>query len=234
MATLVHPELGRIFLPNPSISLPDGVTKPKFAGVVIATQRRPLWSIKGAIPALPSIERPWPSARQVVDSLLEPFRGLVDPNLFNTQVLWASVTHNERVNDGGGHNASRIFGTVGSANGVGNVVAVATTGFTAKTATDSSIGVDAGGQTTNEFTTIGLSRAVGTVQNYVAASTLNGTYATDIVKTFTASGGGTAHGSALFDSTTVAGSIMLCEDIFSSDAVLVSADTLAITWTWNG
>lgn len=234
MSTIVHPDLGRIFLAMPALSVPGQPTRPRFGGSVIVAQRRPRWSLRGELPALPHIEKPWPSADLRVKALLAPFRDQVDPKLFDTELIWASVTHNERVNDGGGHNANRLFGTVGASNGVGNVVAVATTGFTAKTATDSSIGVDAASLTTNEFTTIGLSRAVGTPGNYVAATTLNGTYATDIVKTFTASGSGTAHGSALFDSATVSGSILVCEDIFGSDAIMVSADTLAVTWTWNG
>lgn len=233
MANIVHPDLGRIFIPKPSLSIPGSPTRPKFAGVVIASQRRPKWSLRGLL-ALPEIEKPYPSADRVVRELLRERLPDIDPALLQTEVIWTSVTHNERVNDGGGHNANRLFGTVGASNGVGNVVAVATTGFTAKTATDSSIGVNAADLTTNEFTTIGFSRAVGTVQNYVAATTLNGTYAADIYKLFTASGGGTAHGSALFDSTTVAGSIMLCEDIFSSDAIVISGDTVAVTWTWNG
>lgn len=228
-----HSDLGRLFIPDPSLSLPGTPTRPKFSGTVIATQRRPKWSLQGLL-ALPEVMAPYPSGRDVVERLLSQHRETLDPKLFETELIWVSMTHNERVNDGGGHNVNRIFGTVGASNGVGNVIAVATTGFTAKTATDSSIGVNAGDLTTNEFTTIGLSRAVGTVQNYVAAIALNGTYAVDVVKTFTASGGGTAHGSALFDSATVVGSIMLCEDIFSSDAILVSADTLTVTWTWNG
>lgn len=233
MATITHPDLGRLVLPNPSISFPGTPSRPKFAGVVVAVQRRPQWSIRGDF-ALPHIDRPWPSSEQVVKDLLAPFRDKVDPKLFWTEVVWASVTPNERVNAGGGHNVNRIFGTVGASNAVGTNIALATTGFTAKTATDQSIGSASSGATTNEFTTIGLSRALGTVQNYVAASALNGTYAVDVVKTFTASGGGTVHGAALFDQLTVAGSIMLCEDIFGSDAVMVSSDTLAVTWTWNG
>lgn len=231
--TGVHPDLGRLYIPKPSISLPGGVTHPRFAGVVFATQRRPQWSLRELF-KLPEIEHPFPNGTEAVKRLLDSYRDHFDPKLFQTELIWTSVTHNERVNDGGGHNANRIFGTVGSSNGVGSVVAVATTGFTTKTATDSSIGADAASGTTNEFTTIGLSRATGTVQNYVAATALNGTYAADIVKLFTASGSGTAHGSALFDSTTVSGSIMLCEDIFGSDSVMVSGDTLTITWTWNG
>lgn len=234
MPTLQHPDLGRLFLPAPSLSLPGRPTRPRFAGVVVATQRRPLWSLRGDLPRLPNIERPYPDGDRVVRDLLAPYQGLIDPKLWRTEVVWSSVTPNERVNAGGGHNVARIFGTVGSANAVGVNIAVATTGFTTKTATDQSIGVITSGVTTNEFTTIGFSRALGTVQNYIAATTLSGTYAVDIVKTFTASGGGTAHGAAIFDQLTVAASIMLCEDTFSSDAVVVSADTLAITWTWNG
>lgn len=233
MGTLTLPNAGRIVLPNPSISIPGRPTMPRFAGVVVAEHRKPKWSLQGLL-ALPEIRNPFPSSRAVVEEQLRPYRKELDPRLFDMELVMVSITPNERVNDGGGHNVNRIFGTVGASNGVGNIVAVATTGFTTKTATDSSIGVNAADLTTNEFTTVGLSRAAGTVQNYVAATTLNGTYAVDVVKTFTASGSGTAHGAALFDSATVVGSILLCEDIFGADAVMVSGDTLTVTWTWNG
>lgn len=233
MGALIVPGVGRVVLPNPSLSVPGMPTRPRFAGVVTMRQHRPKWSSRGIL-SLPEVRNPFPSSQAVVEKMLRPYRQELDPKLFDMELVEYSVTPNERVNDGGGHNANRIFGTVGASNGVGNVVAVATTGFTTKTATDSSIGVNAADLTTNEFTTIGLSRAVGTVQNFVAETTLNGTYSADVVKLFTASGSGTAHGSGLYDSATVVGSIMLAEDIFGADAILVTADTLTVTWTWNG
>lgn len=231
--TLVRPEYSKLFLPTPSLSLPGTPTRPRFAGVVKAEIFRPVWSVDKLL-ELPHIETPYPSAEKAVSDLLAPYRDLMDPKAWRVMKVWESITHNERVNAGGGHNANRIFGTVGASNGVGANIGIGTTGQGASAATHQSIGSASSGVTTNEFTTIGLSRALGTVQNYVAATTLNGTYAADIYKLFTASGGGTAHGAALFDSLTVVGSIMLCEDLFSSDAVLVSGDTLAVTWTWNG
>jgi len=225
-------DVGRVFIPSRAISLPGTATRLRERGIVVASQRRPLWSITGAL-RLPDVQHPAPNGYLAVKRLLAPYLALLDPALFRSDVIWASITHNERVDDGAAHNVHRMFGTVGGSNGVGSVIAVANTSFTAKTKTDSSIGEDAADSTTNEFTTIGLSRAVGTVQNYSAPASLNGTFSVDVYKSFSASGGGTAHGAALFDSTTVAGSKLIVEDIFGSDAVVVNGDTLNITWTWT-
>lgn len=153
-----------------------------------------------------------------------------DPGFLET--IWGSVSHNERVSKGGDIQVNRVFGTVGtSSNGVPSAVAVASTGPTA-TNTHLSIGSVSANVTTNEFTTGGLARAVGTVQNYVVMASLGATFSVDIVKTFTASAGNTATGSALFDNgTTVSPSNIYVEAPFGSSAVLVSGDTLAITWT---
>jgi hypothetical protein len=90
--------------------------------------------------------------------------------------------------------------------------------------------VDAGGATTNEFTTLGLVRIAGTVGTYTAPSSLGGTFSQVISKLFTATGGATAKGSGLFDSTTASGSNLYVEDNHT-DAVLVTNDTLTESWT---
>lgn len=238
MSTVLDKDLGRVWFSEPKLVLPWGPARPKYYGIVKAVVKRPNWSIDAGSGLAHlnklQIEHPWPSSKQVIDNLLAPFKGLVDPRLFNTQVVWASVTPNERVDKGGDIQVNRVFGTVGTAPaGVIVSMAVAKTTYTTTTHTDLSIGSGSANVSTNEFTTIGLSRATATVQNYVAASSLNGTYAVDLFKSFTASGGGTAHGAAIFDSNTVSGSFLYCEDMFSSDAVVVSGDTLQVTWTVN-
>ncbi len=144
------------------------------------------------------------------------------------ELIWASVTHNERVDAGAAIQANRVFGTPGTvANGVFTALAVANTGFTVKTKTDLGIGQATGGATvTNEFTTLGLARAAGTVSTYTLPGTLGGTFSQLITKQFTATGAATAHGAALFDSLTPTGSSIYVEDIFASDGVLATNDIL--------
>jgi len=154
-------------------------------------------------------------------------------------LVWHDVSWNERVDAGAQYQAQQCFAGGGSpaapsATVYFNVIAVATTGFTAKAKGDQSIGSASSGVTTNEFTTLGLSRATATSPvggDYTAPSSLGAVFSQVVKKTFTASGGATAHGAAVFNSTTVAGSILYVEDTFGSDAVMVNGDTLAITWT---
>jgi hypothetical protein len=152
--------------------------------------------------------------------------------------LWASITHNERVDVGAQQQAVQVFGGGGSpaspsATLYPKVMAIAN-GTLTKNKADLSLGSTSANVTTNEFTTIGLSRvAVATIVggNYTAPSSLGGTFSQVVTKTFTASGGGTAYGAGLFDSTTVSGSILYVEDNFASTAVLVSGDTITVTVT---
>lgn len=151
--------------------------------------------------------------------------------LTGMDLLWSSITHNERVDAGAAIQANRVFGTAGTtANGVLTVVAVAN-GTLTKAKTDLSLGSASANVTTNEFTTIGLSRAAGTVSTYTAPASLGGTFSQLITKVFTASGSGTAYGAGLFDQVTVSGSNLYVEDNFASTAVLVSSDTLTVSIT---
>lgn len=207
----ISPDLGRIFIPEALkrlISLPCRPVMKAVRGeigICEAVHKRPFWRNGGLVFEIG---------------------------------MW-SITHNERVDAGGQEQAVQCFGGGGtpaspSATVYPKVIAVATTGFTTKTKTDQSIGSASSGVTTNEFTTIGLSRAAVTSPvggDYTAPSSLGGTFAQVLKKTFTFSGSGTAHGAAVFDSTTVAGSILSYEDIFGSDAIGVTNDTLAVTWT---
>lgn len=147
-------------------------------------------------------------------------------------LIWSSITHNERVDKGAEIQSNRVFGYSGgsTANGVFTAVAVASAALT-KTKTDLSLGSASANVTTNEFTTIGLSRAAGTVGSYTAPSSLGAVFSQVVSKQFTASGSGTAHGAGLFDSTTVSGSFLYVEDNFASTAVVVTSDTLTVTWT---
>ena len=223
-----YADVGGVWLPERSKSFAGRAVMPQRSGIVVASVRRPLWSVTGTL-KLPEILNP-KNAAEEIKALLAKVAKELDPRMFTQEVVWASITHNERVDDGAGIQFNRTLGTVGASNGVANVVAVANSNLT-KTKTDSSLEADAQSGTTSEFTTIGLSRAVGTVQNYSAPASLNGTASADVVKSFSVSGTGTAEGSGLFDSTTVSGSYLYVEDNFGSSASVVSGDTLQITWT---
>lgn len=148
--------------------------------------------------------------------------------LVRFDLMWASISHNERVDDGAAAQDALLFGA-GTTRFT--IVAVANATLAGKAQTDSSLGANAASGTTNEFTTIGLSRAAGSLGAYTAPASLGATFSRVVTKTFTASGSGTAYGAGLFDSATVSGSILYVEDNFSSTAVLVSGDTLQVNAT---
>jgi hypothetical protein len=95
---------------------------------------------------------------------------------------------------------------------------------------DESLGSVTPDVTTNEFTTIGLSRAAGTLGAYTAPASLGAVFSRVISKLFTFTGSGTAKGSGLHSSTTVVGSFLYVEDNHT-DAVGVTNDTLTEQWT---
>ncbi len=142
-------------------------------------------------------------------------------------MIWHSVTHNERVNQGALRQDVAVFQSTAMAF---TTIALASATLT-KTATDLSLGSATAAVTTNEFTTLGLARAVGTLGTYTAPTALGGQFSQPLSKTFTATGNATVYGSGLFDSVTVASSSQYCEDNFSSTAVMVNADSLTATWT---
>jgi hypothetical protein len=236
MSTKVYDGVGKVWLPEPSLSVPGRPASRKREGIVVATVRRPLFvirdTLKDVLAKMPDVLHPVPGHEH---DWIRDLYGKIDPALFARQLVWASIGHNERVNIGAAIQFYQILGLGGTtANGVFTAVAVSKNLFT-KTATDLGIGQITGGATiTNEWSTIGLTRAGGTAQNYVAASALDGTASGDVVKTFSVTGTGTATGSALFDSTTPTGSHLFVEqrfDVTQSDAVVISGDSLSITWT---
>jgi len=213
------PDLGRIFTPPALlrlISLPNRPVRRAFGevGIFVAKQQR----------------------AKIIDTVER--NGVLIPIIGGYETIWASVTHNERVNKGADQQALQVFGAGArpaspSATVYFNVIAVANATLT-KDKADLSLGSTSANVTTNEFTASGLSRATATTPvggDYTAPSTLGGTFSQIVKKTFTASGSVTAYGAGIFDSTTVSGSNLYVEDNFSSTAVLVSSDTLAVTVT---
>ena len=151
----------------------------------------------------------------------------LDGVLLGFETIWASITHNERVDRGALIQDVQCFGTPTT---VFTAVAVASAALTVA-AGDESLGTATPDVTTNEFTTIGLTRAAGGLGSYVAPASLGATFDRTITKTFTATGGGTAQGAGLFDDLTPTGSFLYVEDNFGSTAVLVNNDTLQVDVT---
>ncbi len=85
---------------------------------------------------------------------------------------------------------------------------------------------------TGETSVAGLGRALGTVQNYVAPSTLDGAASYDVYKQFTLTGANTTVVStALFDAASVGN--MFAEVNFASSAVMATNDLIQVTWPCN-
>ena len=207
----IDPDLGRVFVPkafNTGISYPNRAVRRATngeVGIFVAKQKRPIFNEYG---------------------------------LLRYETVWSSVTHNERVDAGANYQAKQVFAggsspAAPSATVYFNVIAVAN-GTLTKAKGDQSLGSTSANATTNEYTTIGLSRATANSPvggDYTAPSSLGATFSQVVAKTFTASGSGTAYGAGIFNSTTVSGSILYVEDNFSSTAVLISGDTLTVTVT---
>jgi hypothetical protein len=218
-ALLQDPDLGRVYVPKglrDLVSYPGRPCRPRYGpgevGVVIGTHHRPEYD--------------------------EDRHG----NLFirRMRLLWASITHNERVDAGASQQARQVFGGgsspgAPSATAYPKAIAVASATLT-KSKGDLSLGSTTAGSTANEFTTIGLSRALADTPvagDYTVPDSLGGQFQQVLRRQFTATGTGTAYGAGLFDSTTPSGSTLYLEDNFSTSASLVANDTLTVTITIN-
>lgn len=208
------PDLGWIRAPREwlrSFSLPG---RPTFynpqTGVVVAKQHRPVYAPSGRIVRM--------------------------------ELVWHSISHNGRNQYGAGAESNRVRGT-GTGTGVqvpaGPFIVHAISNLSTQSATqaytDRSIASASQSVTTNEFTGNGLARVSGTATfaNFTGPGSFSAAYQQVLSSgALTVSGGPvTAYGGALFDSATVAGSIMDCEDAYSSSAVLQTGDTLTQNWT---
>jgi len=112
----------------------------------------------------------------------------------------------------------------GSAWGGANYVACGWTPSTAMTKDSTTLD--------NEFGAVmGLQRAVGATQNYVAPSTNDGAASYEVYKSFSVTGTTTVYSSALF--TAASGGTMFVYADFGTAASVASGDTLNVTWTVN-
>lgn len=233
-------DLGNVPVPRPLLvarSLAGRPTRPLLGlaevGIVVAKHHRPVWQGGHMHDG-----RCWPLGCEVLRAQAAGRRVPIE----RMALLDYTISHNGRNQYGAGAQFNRTWNTATGANvqapaGVFNVIGVsnnvnqgANQVYTDKSLTSASLGVS-----TNEFTTVGLSRVAGTstYANYTAPTSFSAQATQVVTNTFTVSGaGGSAYGSGLFDSTTVAGSVMIVEDSFTL-ASLIAADTLTVNWTIN-
>jgi len=236
-----QPNLGRLWLPETTVSYAGaGKCKREYDGVVVASQLRPRWSIDG-LARLPERTYPPEDGKAQLKGLV----GLIDPLKFACETIWASVTHNARVDMGCSIQHRICFGVVGqTTNGFFDDMALGgaggtepngyTTGITiAKT--DLSLGIITADVSTNEHTAaggIGLARTQATHQTYGGPPPgLNDPDTSDLYKSFSVLGTGKVYSTGLFDSPTVIGSHLYVEDNFGTMASVINGDTLQVTWT---
>lgn len=234
-------KLGWIDFPETTVSYPNGgKCAAIYTGAITTTIERMPIEEKGIV-HVPDFKEQWE-----LDEFLRPYRENYDPALFEKKLEWATVGHNQRTDEGWKMQVFRCFGTIGetAAATVFNVIALgATNAATVITGgpavtpakTDLSLGIITASVTTHEFvvgTGPGLQRAAATVQNLGSVpSALDSTSTHDIYKSFnTITCTADVYNSAIFDSTTVAGSHLYCEGVFAVASV-ISGDTLNVTWT---
>lgn len=236
---LHDPDLGKIVIPQRSYSFDGAPTKQRDVVHVWKTKLwRPKWAIEGLGAQLGIVDliQPPPNYEEYIRNLVTPFilKGDLPPDILDKELVWHDISWNERVDKGSDINITRLFGAASGAStaaGVLTALAIASASLTPAHA-DLSLGSGSANVTTNEFTTIGLSRAAATVQNYVPTTTLDATVSVDLFKSFSVSGTGTAYGGGVFDSTTVSGSFLFVEKNFAtSSASVINGDTLQVTAT---
>jgi hypothetical protein len=202
-----HPQLGNIYLPKPlrgQQSYGPGPLRNRFAA--------------GEVGVVVVCQR-----RPIFDE---------SGRLLRYEMVMWDVSHNERVDRGALRQDLQMgWGGTPSTTHIFTTIAVANAALTVAKGNES-LGTNSADVTTNEFTTIGLSRALGTPSGYVAPSALGTQFTRVLSKQFTASGSGTAKGSGVFSNTTVVGSFLYCQDNHT-DAVLVSSDLLTEQWTFS-
>lgn len=152
-----------------------------------------------------------------------------DPNcLIDFELMVAGISHNERLAQGAVAQDALLF-AAGTTRFL--VVAIANAALT-KGDANLSLGSNSANVTTNEFTTLGLTRVLGAIGSYTAPASIGLVFTRRVTKVLTATGGATAKGSGLYDSVTVSGSTLFVEDNHT-DAVLVTNDTLTENWDYS-
>lgn len=162
-----------------------------------------------------------------VMAVIGRFKGYDENGQAKYEYEYLTPVYNARVDAGAAVQASVMSGST-----LGGVTSPAAPKYIALSTSSLT---PAKGDTTlsGETSASGLARAVGTIQNYVAPSSLDGAASYDVYKLFTNTSAGsvTVQSSALFDASSTGN--MFAEANLSTSATLAVNDTLAITWTVN-
>lgn len=144
----------------------------------------------------------------------------------NGKVIKRGFTYNDRVDAGAALSSSLLAGEA-----LGGITSPAAPKYIAlSTSTLTPAKTDT--TLTGETSVSGLARAVGTIQNYTAPTTLDGACSYEVYKAFTNAGATTTiKSAALFDAAT--GGNMFVEANLSSDATLESGDLIRVNWEVN-
>lgn len=215
------PELGKVYLPEVSVSYPGGgKCMPEYTGCVAVVQKRLVGVSKGAFTV--------PDHDDYAEAIA-PLVGEFAPELFKTETVMASVSHNQRTTSGSAIQAHRQFGLTGTtSNGVFTIVALAST-LTAA-ANHVSINTTAANNTASEVTVSGLTRSAAGAVATTQATALDGTFTGTLIHTWTSGGNATANGGAILDSTSYANFNLYAEATFAT-ATMISSDQIQLTWT---
>lgn len=241
--TIQHADL--IKIPQATVSFPSGgACRPRHTGIIVATLARTKLSQRGMLYDVKDITHPtdYDKAHQL-DHLVGEFA----PELWKRDLIWASVSHNERVDKGA---AGQLFRTLSSglttspafavpAGSIGfRIIALANTN-PAAAASHLSLYTTTVSNQANEYSTNGLGGSprqltglsIGTYTNAGAAA--NETASAQESIAFTCSAGTqTVFGAGIFDSETVAASNLYAEGTFAEGPTSVTTnDVLTVTWT---
>lgn len=241
--TVTHQDL--IKIPTATVSYPGaGSVKLQHAGVLVATVHRMKLAQRDMLYDVQDIAHPTDEMkRHQLDHLVGEF----DPALWKRDLVWASVSHNERVDKGAAGQLYRTLSTglttspafVPATSTIGFRIIALTTTNPAAAASHLSLYTTTASNQSLEYSTNGLGGSprqltglsVGTYANAAAAA--NETASAQISIAFTASGGTqTVYGAGIFDSETVTGSNLYAEGTFAEGPTsITTSDVLTVTWT---
>ena len=243
--TVTHEDILKTAIPTATVNFPGGgACRPRHTGVIISTLTRTRLAQRGLLYGVKEIENPtdYEKAHQL-DHLIGEFA----PELWKRDLIWASVSHNERVDKGAAGQLYRTLSTglttsptfTPATSTIGfRIIALSTTN-PAAAASHLSLYTTTASNQSLEYSTNGLGGSprqltglsIGTYTNAGAAA--NETASAQLSIAFTCSGGTqTVYGAGIFDSETVTGSNLYAEGTFAEGPTSVTtADVLTVTWT---
>lgn len=157
---------------------------------------------------------------------LKGFDRVAFVHIRNGKIIQQAISYNARVNKGAALQASLMAGS--ALGGATTPAAMLYVALSTLTLTPAMADTTLSGETS----VAGLSRALGTAQNYIAPASLDGAASFDIYKQFTLTGAATTIlSTGLFDA--VSGGNLFAEANFAVSAPMATGDIIQVTWTIN-